>query len=143
MLNDESRRPISGSAQSPMACCRIQSTLAAVAFCMILPVSWGQRNSPSTASSVLQEQGANLAQSGRIAEAEVPLLQAAQEDPDNLAVMTELAKVEGRLGKKTKAIALFRRAVAMKSSDPNLRLDLALALADNDQSDEALAQIST
>jgi len=116
--------------------------LVAAAMGLLLCTSWGQPSSSAVSAPVLLKQGADLAISGRLAEAEIPLLEAAQTEPNNVAVITELAKVEGRLGKNSRAIELFRRAVSMANSDPELHLDLGLALADNDQMNEALLEIS-
>jgi tetratricopeptide (TPR) repeat protein len=126
-----------------MQMCRSYRLLVVAAMSLILCVSWGQRSSSAASAPVLLKQGADLAISGRVAEAEIPLLQAVEAEPNNVAVIAELAKVEGRLGKKLRAIELFRRAVSMARSDPELHLDFGLALADNDQTDEALLEIST
>ncbi len=117
--------------------------LVAVGMSLVLCTSWGQQSSNAASAPVLLKQGADLATSGRVAEAEIPLLQAAEAEPNNIAVISELAKVEGRLGKNSRAIELFQRAVSIASSDPELHLNLALALADNDQPNEALLEIST
>lgn len=117
--------------------------LGSATMSLSLCMSWGQRSSGTASAPVLLKQGADLAISGRLAEAEIPLLQAAEAEPNNVAVIAELAKVEGLLGKNSQAIELFRRAVSMARSDPKLHLDLGLALADNDEMNEALLEIST
>jgi tetratricopeptide (TPR) repeat protein len=117
--------------------------LIAAEMSLVLCTSWGQQSNSAASAPVLLRQGAALAISGRVAEAEIPLLQAAEAEPNNIAVISELAKVEGRLGKNSRAIELFRRAVSMTRSDPELHLDLGLALADNNEMNEALLEIST
>jgi len=117
--------------------------LVAATTSLALCTSWGQRSSSAASAPVLLKQGADLAVSGRVAEAEIPLLQAAEAEPNNVAVIVELAKVEGRLGKNSRATELFRRAISMARSDPELHLDLGLALADNNEMNEALLEIST
>lgn len=116
--------------------------LVAATMSLALCTSWGQRSSSAASAPVLLKQGADLAVSGRVAEAEIPLLQAAEAEPNNVAVIVELAKVEGRLGKNSRAIELFRRAISMARSDPELHLDLGLALADINEMNEALFEIS-
>ena len=126
-----------------MPLCRSYRLLVVAAISLVLCMSWGQRSSRAESAPVLLKQGAALAISGRLAEAEIPLLQAVEAEPNNVAAIAELAKVEGLLGKKSRAIELFRRVVSIAPSDPELHLDLGLALADDDQMNEALLETSS
>jgi tetratricopeptide (TPR) repeat protein len=87
--------------------------------------------------------GQDLAAQGRFAEAEVPLKQAAELAPENYAVLTLLGKVEGRLGKQADAVALFRRVANGKPKAAEAHVNLAIALADAGDLEEALKETST
>lgn len=120
---------------------RSPTRAAALVIALYSPWSHGQ-NRGVVATSALLAQGAELATSGRLAEAEVPLLQAAQEAPGNTKVLSELAKVEGRLGKKERAVGLFRQVVALQNSSADAHLNLGLALADDGHTEEAVLEVS-
>ena len=89
------------------------------------------------------KQGQAPAAQGRFAEAEVPLKQAAELAPENYAVLTLLGKVEGRVGKHADAIALFRRVVSGQPKTADAHVNLAIALADAGNLEEALKETST
>jgi tetratricopeptide (TPR) repeat protein len=91
----------------------------------------------------LVKAGQDLASQGRFAEAEVPLKQAAELAPENYAVLTLLGKVEGRLGKQADAIALFRRVSSGQPKTADAHVNLAIALADAGNLEEALKETST
>jgi tetratricopeptide (TPR) repeat protein len=91
----------------------------------------------------LVKAGQDLAAQGRFAEAEVPLKQAAQLAPENYALLTLLGKVEGRLGKHADAIVLFRRVVSGQPKTADAHVNLAIALADAGNLEEALKETST
>lgn len=117
---------------------RILPHLAAAGFAMGAVINLGAQ---SPADRLLA-QGASLALSGRMAEAEATLKTAAQQAPDDSRVLSELAKVEGRLGKRGDAIALFRRVVALQGAAASAHENLALALADDRQMEGALTEAS-
>ncbi len=89
------------------------------------------------------KEGQDLSAQGRFAEAEVPLKQAAELAPENYAVLTLLGKVEGRLRKLADAIALFRRVADGQPKMADAHENLAIALADAGDLEEALKEIST
>jgi tetratricopeptide (TPR) repeat protein len=87
-------------------------------------------------------EGQNLASQGRLAEAETSLVQAERVIPNDIELLTLLAKVKGRLGQPEEAAALFRRIVQLKPKVAENHLNLAIALADAKQLDAALAETS-
>ena len=89
------------------------------------------------------KEGQDLAAQGRFAEAEVPLKQAAELAPENYALLTLLGKIEGRIGKHADAIALFRRVVSGQPKTADAHVNLAIALADAGDLEEALKETST
>lgn len=119
-----------------------RSSILAVGIGMLLCPSWGQEDGPARDTADLLAQGADLATSGRLAEAEIPLVQAATQSPDNAGVLSELAKVEGRLGRKARALELFKQVVSLQGSSADAHLNLGLALADNGQTEEAVLEVS-
>jgi tetratricopeptide (TPR) repeat protein len=114
----------------------------------LIPAVVGQsrptnRRSASSPVDPLMKEGQDLAAQGRFAEAEVPLKQAAELSPENYAVLTLLGKVEGRIGKHADAIALFRRVVSGQPKTADAHVNLAIALADAGNLEEALKETST
>jgi tetratricopeptide (TPR) repeat protein len=114
----------------------------------LLPAAAGQSrpaNHRSASSPVdqLMKEGEDLAAQGRFAEAEVPLKQAAELAPENYALLTLLGKIEGRIGKHAEAIALFRRVVSGQPKTADAHVNLAIALADAGDLEEALKETST
>jgi tetratricopeptide (TPR) repeat protein len=104
-----------------------------------MPAAAGQSrptNHRSASSPVDQwmREGQDLAAQGRFAEAEVP---------QNYALLTLLGKVEGRIGKHAEAIALFRRVVSGQPKTADAHVNLAIALADAGDLEEALKETST
>ncbi len=89
------------------------------------------------------QEAQDLAAQGRFAEAEVPLKQAAGLAPENYALLTLLGKIEGRVGKHADAIALFRRVASGQPKSADAHVNLAIALADAGQLEEALSETST
>ena len=114
----------------------------------LMPAAAGQSRptNPQSASSPvdqLMQEGQDLAAQGRFAEAEVPLKQAAELAPENYALLTLLGKIEGRIGKHADAIALFRRVVSGQPKTADAHVNLAIALADAGDLEEALKETST
>jgi tetratricopeptide (TPR) repeat protein len=114
----------------------------------LMPAVAGQskptnRGSASSRLDQLMKEGQDLAAQGRFAEAEIPLKQAAELAPENYAVLTLLGKVEGRLRKQADAIALFRRVVSGQPKMTDAHENLAIALADAGDLEEALKETST
>jgi tetratricopeptide (TPR) repeat protein len=91
----------------------------------------------------LMQEAQDLAAQGRFAEAEVPLKQAAELAPENYALLTLLGKIEGRVGKHADAIALFRRVASGQPKSADAHVNLAIALADAGNLEEALKETST
>jgi tetratricopeptide (TPR) repeat protein len=101
----------------------------------------GRSASPQIDS--LTNAGEDLAAQGRFAEAEVPLKQAAELAPENYTLLILLGKVESRLGKQADAIAVFRRVVSGQPEMADAHVNLAIALADAGDLEEALYETST
>jgi tetratricopeptide (TPR) repeat protein len=130
----------------PFTVCLVLLSLALGAGFM--PAVAGQsrptnRGSASSSINQLMKEGQDLAAQGRFAEAEIPLKQAAELAPENYVVLTLLGKVEGRLRKQADAIALFRRVVIGQPKMTDAHENLAIALADAGDLEEALKETST
>jgi len=110
--------------------------LASHSFCYAAAQAGAQ--SPSVHE--LFEQGQTLAREGRIAESEVVLEKAAKLSPDDRTILTLLAKVEGRLGEFPDAISLFQRVIALNPLSAEAHVDLAIALSDSGDLQEALEE---
>jgi tetratricopeptide (TPR) repeat protein len=113
----------------------------------LMPPATGQsrptnRGSAGSPVDQLIKEGQDLAAQGRFAEAEVPLKQAAELAPENYALLTLLGKVEGRVGKHADAIAVFRRVVSGQPKSADAHVNLAIALADAGNLEEALKETS-
>jgi tetratricopeptide (TPR) repeat protein len=121
------------------------SMVLLLALCTAAVGQSTQTNHASGGSQIaeLMNAGEDLAAQGRFAEAEVPLKQAAELAPENYAVLTLLGKVQGRLGKHADAIALFRRVVSGQPNSADAHINLAIALADTGNREEALTETST
>lgn len=87
--------------------------------------------------------GKSLASEGRLAEAEGPLVEAAKLAPDDLEILTNLAKVQGRIGKSAEAIQLFRKTTHLYPQMADPHLNLGIALADAGQLEAALKETTT
>jgi tetratricopeptide (TPR) repeat protein len=136
--------PYSGFGLSTVSLVLLSLSLGA---CLI-PAANGQsrptnRRSASSQVDQLMKEGQDLAAQGRFAEAEVPLKQAAELAPENYALLTLLGKIEGRIGKHADAIALFRRVVSGQPKTADAHVNLAIALADAGDLEEALKETST
>ena len=88
----------------------------------------------------LLNRGKSLAAEGRLAEAEAPLIEAAKLAPEDLEILTNLAKVQGRIGKSAEAIRLFREATDLYPQVADAHLNLGIALADAGQLEAALKE---
>jgi tetratricopeptide (TPR) repeat protein len=84
--------------------------------------------------------GQELAQQGRLAEAEVALEKAEHLSPENTQIATLLGKVKGRLGEFPAAIALFQRVVDLKPKSADAHLDLAIVYSDAGELPHALEE---
>ncbi len=89
----------------------------------------------------LVQQGQALASSGRLAEAEVPLVKAASLAPGNARILTLLAQVKSRLGETGDAVQLFRRVSVLEPQSADAHLNLAIALADTSDGQAALNEV--
>jgi tetratricopeptide (TPR) repeat protein len=99
------------------------------------------RTAPGKARQLVLD-GENLASQGRLAEAETALTEAKSFRPNDIELLSLLAKVKGRLGQPEEAAALFRQIVHLQPKVAENHLDLAIALADAKQLDAALAETS-
>src|ERR1035441_1451274 len=102
---------------------------------------------PQPASQVqrvsnLMSQAQDLAAQGRLAEAEPLLVEAAKLVPKDAQVLTFLAKIKHRIGKGPEALALFYRIVQITPGAPDAHVNLAIALSDASQFEEALKEVS-
>ncbi|MGA7522100.1 MAG: tetratricopeptide repeat protein [Acidobacteriaceae bacterium] len=90
----------------------------------------------------LQAEGAALAAQQRFAEAEIPLGRALALAPGNVDLLRIAGKVEGRLGHMDEAVNLLQRAEALQPLDPQIHLELGIALADAENFPRALEEVS-
>jgi len=114
----------------------------------LMPAAAGQSRPTNRRSAIapvdqLMKEGQDLAAQGRFAEAEIPLKQAAELAPENYAVLSLLGKVEGRLGKHADAVTLFRRVESGQPKTADAHVNLAIALADAGDFEEALHETSS
>jgi tetratricopeptide (TPR) repeat protein len=94
-------------------------------------------------SSGLLEQGRKLLAAGKLAEAELVLDRAEKLAPSDPVILTLDAKVKGRLGETSSAVALLKRVIALTPESAQAHVDLAIALADSGDLDSALAETAT
>ena len=97
---------------------------------------------PQTAPtpSELLEQGRKLLAVGKLAEAELVLDRAEKLAPSDSVILTLDAKVKGRLGESSDAVALLRRVIRLTPESAQAHVDLAIALADSGDLESALAE---
>jgi tetratricopeptide (TPR) repeat protein len=88
------------------------------------------------------QQALLLEKQGKLAEAEAALERARQDEPANLEVLTELGKVESRIGKHSQAIDLFTACAHLAPNSAGVQINLAIALADAGRLPEALEHAS-
>ena len=96
---------------------------------------------PQQDEAALVQQGQALASSGRLAEAELPLVKAAALAPGDAQLLTLLAQVKSRLGETDAAVHLFRRVVVVEPHSAEAHLNLAIALADTPDAQGALLEV--
>lgn len=82
--------------------------------------------------------GEELASHNHFAEAEVKFKQAQLLEPRNIEVLSDLAKVEGRLGEYSESAELFAEVVRLSPKIANNHLNYAIALADSQNLKAAL-----
>ena len=105
-------------------------------ICAILP-----QEAPT--SSELLRQGQKLLEAGRLAEAELVLDRAEKLAPSDSVILTLDAKVKGRLGEYTSAVDLLKRVIKLTPQRAEAHVDLAIALADSGDLNNALAETAT
>ena len=93
------------------------------------------------ASEALQR-GQALADAGRLAEAENALERAGGDRDPDLRIVTLLAEVKSRLEERNDAVALFRKVAVAQPKFSQAHLNLAIALADAGQTQEALLELN-
>ena len=91
-------------------------------------------------SNELLEQGRKLLQAGKLAEAELVLDRAEKLAPSDPVILTLDAKVKGRLGESSSAVALLQRVIRLTPQSAQAHVDLAIALADSGDLGTALAE---
>ena len=94
-------------------------------------------------SSELLGQGQTLLEAGRLAEAELVLDRAEKLAPSDSVILTLDAKVKGRLGEYTSAVDLLMRVIQLTPQRAEAHVDLAIALADSGDLNNALAETGT
>ena len=94
-------------------------------------------------SSELLEQGRRLLEAGKLAEAELVLDRAEKLAPSDSVILTLDAKVKGRLGEYSSAVALLKRVIQLTPGSAQAHVDLAIALADAGDLNTALAETAT
>jgi tetratricopeptide (TPR) repeat protein len=97
----------------------------------------------ASTSSELLEQGRKLLEAGRLAEAESVLDRAEKFAPSDPVILTLDAKVKGRLGEYSTAVALLKRVIQLIPQAAQAHVDLAIALADSGDLNSALAETAT
>lgn len=90
----------------------------------------------------LLQRGQALAEANRLAEAETALEKAAGQHGVDLRTLTLLAEVKSRLGERLEAVVLFRKVAAAQPKSSQPHLNLAIALADAGQTQEALGELN-
>jgi tetratricopeptide (TPR) repeat protein len=93
--------------------------------------------------SELLEQGRKLLEAGKLAEAELVLDRAEKLAPSDSVILTLDAKVKGRLGEYSSAVALLERVIRLTPQFAQAHVDLAIALADSGDLSRALAETAT
>jgi len=94
-------------------------------------------------SSELLDQGRKLLEAGKLAEAELVLDRAEKLAPSDSVILTLDAKVKGRLGEYSSAVALLQRVILLIPQSAQAHVDLAIALADSGDLNSALAETAT
>jgi tetratricopeptide (TPR) repeat protein len=94
-------------------------------------------------SSELLEQGRKLLEAGKLAEAELVLDRAEKLAPSDSVILTLDAKVKGRLGESSSAVALLNRVIRLTPASAQAHVDLAIALADSGDLGSALAETAS
>jgi tetratricopeptide (TPR) repeat protein len=115
-----------------VACCALNLGLIVAAVAETTPTS-----------SELLEQGRKLLQAGKLAEAELVLDRAEKIAPSNSVILTLDAKVKGRLGEYSSAVALLKRVTLLTPQSAQAHVDLAIALADSGDLNSALTETAT
>jgi tetratricopeptide (TPR) repeat protein len=100
------------------------------------------RRAANSPAEQLMKQAQDLSAQGRLAEAEAPLKQALAYSPENYEMLTLLGKIDTRLGKRAEAIAIFRHVIKGEPRMAEAHLNLAIALADAGELEEALNETS-
>ena len=94
-------------------------------------------------SNELLDQGRKLLEAGKLAEAESVLDRAEKFAPSDPVILTLDAKVKGRLGEYSTAVALLKRVIQLTPQAAQAHVDLAIALADSGDLNSALAETAT
>ena len=107
-----------------------------LAVCLMLAMAgWGllarSQNDPGQAALLLEQQG-------KTAEAEAAWSALSKAHPANSEPFAHLGLLEARQEHYTQAIALYRKAMALKPAIPGLRLDLGLAYFKDGQYKQAI-----
>jgi tetratricopeptide (TPR) repeat protein len=118
---------------------------ALMVLCSVLSVGPIVATAAQTAptSSELLEQGRKLLEAGKLAEAELVLDSAEKLAPPDPVILTLDAKVKGRLGEYSTAVALLKRVIRQTPKSAQAHVDLAIALADSGDLDSALTETAT
>jgi tetratricopeptide (TPR) repeat protein len=111
-------------------------TLSMSSICAIVP-----QGAPT--SSDLLEQARKLLSAGKLAEAELMLDRAEKLAPSDSVILTLDAKVKGRLGEYSSALALLKRVIQLTPEAAQAHVDLAIALADSGDLNSAQAETTT
>ena len=93
--------------------------------------------------SELLGQGQKLLESGKLAEAEVVLDRAEKLAPTDSVILTLDARVKGRLGEYSSAVALLERVIQLTPRSAQAHVDLAIAQADSGDLTGALSETAT
>jgi tetratricopeptide (TPR) repeat protein len=103
----------------------------------------GRAQEATPTSSELLEQSRKLLEAGKLAEAELVLDHAAKLAPSDSVILTLDAKVKGRLGEYSSAVALLKRVIQLTPGSAQAHVDLAIVIADSGDLNGALAETTT
>ncbi len=115
-----------------------------IVFCALnLGSSFATVAEAAPTSSELLEQGRKLLAAGKVAEAELVLDRAEKLAPSDSVILILDAKVKGRLGEYSSAVALLKRVIRLTPESAQAHVDFAIALADFGDLHSALTETTT
>jgi len=118
--------------------------LATVGLALGALALWGDSSvAPTRSADDIVVEGLSAHVEGDLAAAEVLYLDALSVDPDNVLAIYNLGVIRQSEQQLIEAVDLFRRALAIDAEMPSARLNLAWALRDLGDVDEAVAELTS